>query len=60
VWRRKKEGKENQIFAILRKRKHISGVFSTKTFVESSDGWQSLMNIATHLDICNFVLQVVE
>jgi hypothetical protein len=37
VWRRKKEGKENQIFAILRNRKHVSSVFSTKTFGESSD-----------------------
>jgi hypothetical protein len=32
VWERNKEDKENQIFTILRNRKHVSTVFSTKTF----------------------------
>jgi len=33
---RNKEDKENQIFPILRKRKHVSGVVSTNTFGGSS------------------------
>jgi hypothetical protein len=36
VWERHKEDKENQIFTILRNRKYVSGVFSTKTFGGSS------------------------
>jgi hypothetical protein len=33
----RKKVEKNRIFSILRNRKHVSGVFSTKTFGESSD-----------------------
>jgi hypothetical protein len=36
VWERNKEDRENQNFTIIRNKKHVSGVFSTKTFGGSS------------------------